>query len=105
MGPRTYFPDLAAAVDAQLDAGGHELRQCSWLPRAASSANTSRDTSDAFAHGPGIVVDCRQQSRGCSIISIFIIALTVTAALIVRYFGLRLRARHDMQSVNAGVLP
>jgi hypothetical protein len=30
--------------------------------------------------------------------------LTVTGALIVRYFGLRLGVRHDMQSVNAGVL-
>src|SRR5215510_2707248 len=37
-----------------------------------------------------------------SIISIFIIALTVIGALIVRYFGLRLGVRHDMQSVNAG---
>ena len=43
--------------------------------------------------------------EAASIISIFIIALTVTGALIVRYFGLRLGVRHDMQSVNAGVLP
>jgi len=42
--------------------------------------------------------------EAASIISIFIIALTVTGALIVRYFGLRLGVRHDMQSVNAGVL-
>jgi iron(III) transport system permease protein len=42
--------------------------------------------------------------EAASIISIFIIALTVIGALIVRYFGLRLGVRHDMQSVNAGVL-
>ena len=42
--------------------------------------------------------------EAASIISIFIIALTVTGALIVRYFGLRLGVRHDMQSVNAGEL-
>ena len=42
--------------------------------------------------------------EAASIISIFIIALTVSGALIVRYFGLRLGVRHDMQSVNAGVL-
>jgi iron(III) transport system permease protein len=40
--------------------------------------------------------------EAASIISIFIIALTVIGALIVRYFGLRLGVRHDMQSVNAG---
>jgi ABC-type Fe3+ transport system permease subunit len=42
--------------------------------------------------------------EAASIISIFIIALTVIGALIVRYFGLRLGVRHDMQSVNAGEL-
>ena len=42
--------------------------------------------------------------EAASIISIFIITLTVIGALIVRYFGLRLGVRHDMQSVNAGVL-
>jgi iron(III) transport system permease protein len=40
--------------------------------------------------------------EAASIISIFIIALTVIGALIIRYFGLRLGVRHDMQSVNAG---
>jgi hypothetical protein len=30
--------------------------------------------------------------------------LTVAGALIVRYFGLRLGVRHDMQSVNASAL-
>ena len=42
--------------------------------------------------------------EAASIISIFIIALTVIGALIIRYFGLRLGVRHDMQSVNAGEL-
>jgi hypothetical protein len=40
--------------------------------------------------------------EAASIISIFIIALTVIGALIIRYFGLRLGVRHDMQSVNSG---
>jgi hypothetical protein len=39
--------------------------------------------------------------EAASIISIFIIAITVTGALIVRYFGLRLGIRHDMQQMNA----
>jgi iron(III) transport system permease protein len=38
--------------------------------------------------------------EGASIISIFIIALTVTGAIIVRYFGLRMGVRHDLR-VNA----
>ena len=42
--------------------------------------------------------------EAASIISIFIIGFTVTGALIIRYFGLRLGVRHDMQSVNAGRL-
>ena len=42
--------------------------------------------------------------EAASIISIFIIALTVTGALIIRYFGSRLGVRHDMQSVRAGAL-
>jgi iron(III) transport system permease protein len=39
--------------------------------------------------------------EAASIISIFIIGFTMTGALIIRYFGLRLGVRHDMQSVNA----
>ena len=42
--------------------------------------------------------------EAASIISIFIIGFTVTGAVIIRYFGLRLGVRHDMQSVNAGGL-
>jgi iron(III) transport system permease protein len=42
--------------------------------------------------------------EAASIISIFIIGFTMTGALIIRYFGLRLGVRHDMQSVNAGGL-
>jgi iron(III) transport system permease protein len=41
--------------------------------------------------------------EGASIISIFIIALTVTGAIIVRYFGRRLGVRHDMR-MNATAL-
>ena len=41
--------------------------------------------------------------EAASIISIFIIALTVTGALIVRYFGLRLGVRHDMHATTAGL--
>jgi iron(III) transport system permease protein len=35
--------------------------------------------------------------EAASIVSIFIIALTVTGAIIVRYFGLRMGVRHDMR--------
>jgi hypothetical protein len=38
--------------------------------------------------------------EAASIISIFIIALTVTGAIIVRYFGLRLGVRHDMHATT-----
>jgi iron(III) transport system permease protein len=40
--------------------------------------------------------------EAASIISIFIIAITVTGALIVRYFGLRLGVRHDLPANTAG---
>ncbi len=40
--------------------------------------------------------------EAASIISIFIIAITVTGALIVRYFGLRVGVRHDM-AAGAGL--
>jgi ABC-type Fe3+ transport system permease subunit len=39
--------------------------------------------------------------EAASIISIFIIAITVTGALIVRYFGLRLGVRHDLTANTA----
>jgi iron(III) transport system permease protein len=38
--------------------------------------------------------------EAASIISIFIIALTVTGAVIVRYFGLRLGVRHDLRAAR-----
>ena len=41
--------------------------------------------------------------EAASIISIFIIVLTVAGALIVRYFGLRLGVRHDMHATTAGL--
>jgi iron(III) transport system permease protein len=40
--------------------------------------------------------------EAASIISIFIIAITVIGALIVRFFGLRLGVRHDLQANAAG---
>ncbi len=41
--------------------------------------------------------------EAASIISIFIIVLTVAGALIVRYFGSRLGVRHDMHATTAGL--
>ena len=41
--------------------------------------------------------------EAASIISIFIIGLTVTGAVIVRYFGLRMGVRHDMR-VNGAAM-
>jgi hypothetical protein len=38
--------------------------------------------------------------EAASIISLFIVALTVTGAIVVRYFGLRMGVRHDVR-VNA----
>jgi iron(III) transport system permease protein len=40
--------------------------------------------------------------EAASIISIFIIALTVTGAIVVRYFGLRMGVRHDLRVNAAG---
>jgi iron(III) transport system permease protein len=42
--------------------------------------------------------------EAASIISVFIIGITVAGALLVRWYGLRIGVRHDMQQVNAGVL-
>ena len=41
--------------------------------------------------------------EAASIISIFIIAITVTGALVVRWYGLRLGVRHDIHAGSAGV--
>jgi iron(III) transport system permease protein len=41
--------------------------------------------------------------EAASIISIFIIAMTVTGALLVRYFGRRMGVRHDMHASAAGL--
>jgi hypothetical protein len=43
--------------------------------------------------------------EAASIISIFIIAFTMTGALLIRYFGLRLGIRHDMRAGMAGMQP
>jgi iron(III) transport system permease protein len=40
--------------------------------------------------------------EAASIISIFIIGLTVTGAIVVRYFGLRMGIRHDLRVNEAG---
>jgi iron(III) transport system permease protein len=40
--------------------------------------------------------------EAASIISIFIIALTMTGAIIIRYFGLRMGVRHDLHANAAG---
>ena len=41
--------------------------------------------------------------EAASIISIFIIAVTMIGALLIRYFGLRLGVRHDMHAAAAGL--
>ena len=41
--------------------------------------------------------------EAASIISIFFIAITVTGALVVRWYGLRLGVRHDIHAGSAGV--
>jgi iron(III) transport system permease protein len=41
--------------------------------------------------------------EAASIISVFIIALTMAGAILVRYFGLRLGVRHDMHANAAGL--
>ena len=62
----------------------------------------SRDTMTLSLMALELLSIAVSNREAASIISIFIIALTVIGALIVRYFGLRLGVRHDMQSVNAG---
>lgn len=42
--------------------------------------------------------------EAASIVSIFIIALTMTGALLVRYFGRRLGVRHDMRAATPGLV-
>jgi iron(III) transport system permease protein len=64
----------------------------------------SRDTMTLSLMALELSTTTVNNREAASIISIFIIALTVTGALIVRYFGLRLGVRHDMQSVRAGEL-
>jgi iron(III) transport system permease protein len=64
----------------------------------------SRDTMTLSLMALELSTTAVNNREAASIISIFIIALTVTGALIVRYFGLRLGVRHDMQSVRAGEL-
>jgi hypothetical protein len=41
--------------------------------------------------------------EAASIISIFIIAFTMTGALLIRYFGLRFGVHHDMHAAASGL--
>jgi iron(III) transport system permease protein len=62
----------------------------------------SRDTITLSLMALELSTTAVSNREAASIISIFIIALTVSGALLVRYFGLRFGVRHDMQAVNPG---
>ena len=64
----------------------------------------SRDTMTLSLMALELSTTAVSNREAASIISIFIIALTVSGALLVRYFGLRFGVRHDMQAVNPGGL-
>jgi iron(III) transport system permease protein len=64
----------------------------------------SRDTMTLSLMALELSTTAVSNREAASIISIFIIALTVSGALLVRYFGLRFGVRHDMQTVSAGGL-
>ena len=63
----------------------------------------SRDTMTLSLMALELSTTAVSNREAASIISIFIIALTVSGALLVRYFGLRLGVRHDMQANSAGL--
>lgn len=58
----------------------------------------SRDTMTLSLMALELSSTAVSNREGASIISIFIIAMTFTGALLVRYFGSRVGVRHDMQS-------
>jgi iron(III) transport system permease protein len=58
----------------------------------------SRDTMTLSLMALELSSSAVSNREAASIISIFIIALTMTGALLVRYFGGRLGVRHDMQA-------
>lgn len=63
----------------------------------------SRDTMTLSLMALELSSSAVSNREAASIISIFIIALTMTGALLVRYFGRRFGVRHDMQA-GAGAL-
>jgi len=58
----------------------------------------SRDTMTLSLMALELSSTAVSNREAASIISIFIIAFTMTGALLIRYFGLRLGVRHDMQA-------
>jgi len=58
----------------------------------------SRDTMTLSLMALELSSTAVSNREAASIISIFIIALTMTGALLIRYFGLRVGVRHDMQA-------
>jgi iron(III) transport system permease protein len=61
----------------------------------------SRDTMTLSLMALELSSTAVNNREAASIISIFIIAFTITGALLVRYFGRRLGVRHDMQATDA----
>ncbi|MGH7809590.1 MAG: ABC transporter permease, partial [Candidatus Binatia bacterium] len=61
----------------------------------------SRDTMTLSLMALELSSTAVNNREAASIISIFIIAFTITGALLVRYFGRRLGVRHDMQATEA----
>ena len=60
----------------------------------------SRDTMTLSLMALELSSTAVSNREGASILSIFIIAMTLTGALFVRYFGRRLGVRHDIQAGN-----
>jgi ABC-type Fe3+ transport system permease subunit len=65
----------------------------------------SRDTMTLSLMALELSSTAVSNREAASIISIFIIAFTVTGALLVRYFGRRLGVRHDMHAGPIGGAP
>jgi iron(III) transport system permease protein len=63
----------------------------------------SRDTMTLSLMALELSSTAVSNREAASIVSIFIITLTMTGALLVRYFGLRLGVRHDMHATPAGM--
>lgn len=65
----------------------------------------SRDTMTLSLMALELSSTAVNNREAASIISIFIIAFTITGALLVRYFGRRLGVRHDMQATETSSRP